>query len=237
MMELFFEGYLDLNKFSAYYYPFFQWFANFAFYYPYSYFILALKNSEYLENLKVKHPKILKDWPQFDFKGIAYGEILFLIICHLYDGLFFSNSRTADNIFQKLGWFYLCIVVADLLFYTIHYMLHEKFYWIHNKHHLEININGFSSEIKSFSESMIITLSDLFVFVILGRDMNQFIAWIVIGVLYNVEGHSSMKLFYIRENFHTNHHLYIDYNYGIGFYLDHIFGTTYKEKKINNKKN
>jgi len=232
MVELFFEKYLDLNKISPLFSPFLHWFANFAMYYPYSYLMMALKNSDYLENFKSKHLKIFKERPNFDLKGIAYAELIFLIVCHVYDVLFLSNSRSNGNIFQKLGWFYLCIIICDVWFFAIHYILHEKFYWAHKKHHLEVNINGFSSEIKSFYESLIFTLSDIIVFVLLGRDMNQFISWIVIGVLYNVEGHSTLKLFYIREDFHLNHHLYIDCNYGIGFYLDHFFGTTYKGKRV-----
>ena len=229
-LELFLEKYLDFNKISPFYYPFIHWFSNFVVYYPFSYLLLYLKNSNYFENRKAKHKLLLKEWPKFDTWGILYGEFLFFIICNIYN-MFFSHSPSHGNIFEKLGWFYLCIFVSDILFFITHYTLHEKIVWIHKRHHKEVNTNGFSSEIKSIYESMVTTFMDLMVFVVLGRDMNQFVSWIVIGVFYNVEGHSTLKLFFIPGDFHVNHHLYFDCNYGIGFYLDYLFGTSFEQKK------
>ena len=231
LLELFFEKYFDINKFPSSVYPTLHWFANFVIYYPYSYLMLYLKNSNYLENRKVKHKSLTKNMQlNLSLKEILHGEILFILICHMFN-IFYSNKISTGNIFQKLGWFYLCLLIADILFYAFHYALHKtKLYRIHKKHHQEINVNGFSSEIKSVYESLINIFIDLFIFIVLGRDMNQFISWIIIGVLYNVEGHSSMKLFYINSAFHINHHIYIDYNFGIGFYLDYVFGTIYDEK-------
>ncbi len=227
-LELLFEKYCDFNKIPTILYPSLQWFSNFMIYYPYSYLLTWLKNSDYLESRKVKHPKITKKWPQFNIKGMIYGELFFFLLCNIY-GNIFKNEISSGNIFDKLGWFYLCIFSADLLFYPIHYcVLHIKFFYLHKQHHQEIDLNGFSSEIKSLYESIIVTLSDVIVFIILGRDMNQFLAWVIIGVLYNVEGHSTLKLFFIHSDFHLNHHFYVECNYGSGFYLDYIFGTTYK---------
>jgi sterol desaturase/sphingolipid hydroxylase (fatty acid hydroxylase superfamily) len=237
LLQVFLEKYLDFNKFPPAYYPLLHWFSNFMIYYPFSFFMLYLKNSNYFENRKAKHQLLTKKWPKFEFKGIVYGEAIFFIVCNIYN-TFFPISLSKGNIFQKLGWFYLCIYASDILFFVTHYTLHEKFFWIHKRHHKEVDTNGFSSEIKSLYESMITTLMDLMVFVVLGRDMNQFVAWIVIGVLYNVEGHSSIKMFYITTDFHVNHHLYFECNFGIGFYLDYLFGTSFEQKeKQFNKEN
>jgi len=55
--------------------------------------------------------------------------------------------------------------------------------------------------------------------------MNQFAAWILVGVLYNVEGHSTIGLFFQTDGFHVKHHTHFNVNYGTGRYLDYIFGT------------
>lgn len=34
-----------------------------------------------------------------------------------------------------------------------------------------------------------------------------------------------MNLFFIKDNFHNKHHTHFTVNYGIGQYLDRIFGT------------
>ncbi|UJR17229.1 hypothetical protein I4U23_004124 [Adineta vaga] len=121
---------------------------------------------------------------------------------------------------------FFCIVSADFFFYIIHWLLHQRqFYWIHKKHHQYIDVNGYIAEYKSFLESIIITTSDILPFIIFGCSINQFLAWIIVGVVYNVEGHSSMNLFFIPDNFHNKHHTHFTVNYGIAQYLDQIFGT------------
>jgi sterol desaturase/sphingolipid hydroxylase (fatty acid hydroxylase superfamily) len=86
-------------------------------------------------------------------------------------------------------------------------------------------LNGFVAEYKSLIEALVVTTSDILPFLIFGTSINQLIAWIIVGVLYNVEGHSSMTLLYIVDNFHHKHHTHFNVNYGIAQYLDHIFGT------------
>lgn len=224
--QIFLEKYFDLNKIHSYYWPVLHWGSNFVFYYPYSYLLLYLKNSNYLEKYKKKNERINKnDSPSFTMREAIIGEAQFLGLCILYNN-FMRDSSSNGHIFLKLLWFYVCIFLADIFFFIAHRVLHSHLFWIHKRHHLEVNTNGFSAEIKSFSESIITTLTDILVFVIFGRDMNQFVAWIIVGVLYNVEGHSCLSLFFIEDDFfHINHHLYVECNYGIGYYLDYLFGT------------
>lgn len=226
LCQILFEKYFDLHKIHSYWWPFLHWGSNFVFYYPYSYLLLYLKNSNYLEKYKKKNERINKnDVPSFNLKEVMLGETQFLGLCILYNS-FMRDSSSNGNIFSSLLWFYLCIFLADIFFFIAHRFLHSHLFWIHKRHHQEVNSNGFSAEIKSFSESIITTFTDILVFVIFGRDINQFVAWIIVGVFYNVEGHSTLKLFFISDDFHVNHHLYVDCNYGIGYYLDYLFDTT-----------
>lgn len=231
LLQLLFEKYCDFNKFPTYSYGFLHWIANLILYYPISYFLVFLKNSNYLESYKKKHKLIKKTWPQFTFKDIVFGELVFLALCMIYNQLF-KQKISEGGFLSKLLWFYLCIFSADLTFFLSHLLLHKKFYWIHKKHHEEVNTNAFSAGIKSLIESIFITLTDILPFFVFGRDINQFIAWILVGVLYNLEGHSTIKLFFIPSFFHVDHHLYIECNYGIGTYLDELFGTVYRENRV-----
>ncbi|CAF3119652.1 unnamed protein product [Rotaria socialis] len=219
------DNYFDLNHWKPISYPFFHWLANFFFYYGCGYITLRLKDSSYLTSYKILNaPNVTQQVMNFDCLSIIKGELIFLLMCYGY-GFFIEYSSHSPNLIFNLAWFYLCVISADFTFYVIHYTLHKKFYWIHKKHHEYIDLNGFVAEYKSLLEALVITTSDILPFLIFGTSINQLIAWIIVGVLYNVEGHSSMKLFYIIDNFHHKHHTHFNVNYGIAQYLDHIFGT------------
>jgi sterol desaturase/sphingolipid hydroxylase (fatty acid hydroxylase superfamily) len=60
---------------------------------------------------------------------------------------------------------------------------------------------------------------------IFGYDITQLCAWSVIGNAYNLEGHSSLSIFFIPSNFHDLHHTDFNGNYGIHGFWDRVFNT------------
>lgn len=225
-----FDNYFNVQAlFLPIFYPFFHWLANFLFYYSCGFFSVIMKDSTYFSSYKINQPfKIKRQTMKFDLFGTVQGELIFLLLCHGYKVCHFIdyNYPHSSSILKNILWFYLCIFSADLSFYIIHRILHQKqFYWIHKKHHEFIDVNGFVAEYKSLIESIIITTSDILPFILFGCSIHQLLAWIIIGVIYNVEGHSSMNIFFIQDNFHYKHHTHFNVNYGIAQYLDRIFGT------------
>jgi len=230
LVQLFFDYYLNIkNLLPQISYPFLHWLSNFIFYYLFGYLSVKIKDSSYFKSYRVKqNSNIKKQVMKLDFLGIIQGEIISLFMCYAYFlfNLINYNTQHSLSLINNLLWFYYCIISADFTFYVIHYILHTKiFYWIHKKHHEYIDVNGYIAGYKSLIESIIIATSDILPFILFGCDIHQFIAWIIIGVIYNVEGHSSMNLFYITDNFHNKHHTHFNVNYGVGQYLDRIFGT------------
>lgn len=229
-VQLFFDYFLNLkNFFPLISYPFLHWLSNFMFYYLCGYLSIKIKDSVYFESYRIKQSSNIKKQSfKLNLIKIIQGELIFLLMCYSY---YFSNlldyrKEHSFSLIANLSWFYCCIISADFLFYITHYIFHtKKFYWIHKKHHEFIDVNGYVAEYKSLIESLIITTSDILLFIIFGCDIHQFLAWIIVGVIYNVEGHSCMNLFFITDNFHNKHHTHFNVNYGIGQYLDRIFGT------------
>ncbi|MEH2055444.1 MAG: sterol desaturase family protein [Nostoc sp.] len=164
-------------------------------------------------------------FPSFSLKGIIIGEIKAflsaLIILYLAPEVHRGNS-----LLLNFGWFLMRIVTADFCFYVAHWLLHTRFLQkIHLKHHEFRDSSSFVAGHKSFVEYIIVTLTDVLPIFIFGYDITQLSAWSVIGNAYNLEGHSSLSIFFIPSDFHDLHHTCFNGNYGIQGFWDRVFNT------------
>jgi sterol desaturase/sphingolipid hydroxylase (fatty acid hydroxylase superfamily) len=179
------------------------------------------KHTHLIRVVKVKAQK----YPAFTVKGIIIGEIKSFITAFIM--LFLLKEVHRDNNFiMNVSWFLLNIVCADFFFYITHRLLHQKrFIKIHLKHHEFRDSSSFVAGHKSLMEYCITTLTELVPVLLFGYDISQLCAWTVIGNAYNLEGHSSLSLFYIGSDFHDRHHTHFKKNYGIQGFWDRVFNT------------
>ena len=179
------------------------------------------------EKLNSRVKQIRKQsFPAFTFKGIALGEIRSLIVATLVLSLAPEVHR-GNDLFVNVGWFLMRIVVADFCFYVAHWLFHtrkslQKF---HLKHHEFRDSSSFVAGHKSFTEYIIVTITDLLPIFIFGYDITQLCAWAVIGNTFNLEGHSGLSIFFIPSDFHDLHHSCFKGNYGIYGFWDRVFNT------------
>lgn len=170
---------------------------------------------------KIKH----QPFPTFTIKGIVTGEIKALISAFVVLSLAPEVHR-GNDLLLNLGWFLMRIVAADFCFYIAHWLLHRKFLQkIHLKHHEFRDSSSFVAGHKSLIEYVIVTITDILPIFIFGYDITQLCAWSVVGNAYNLEGHSSLSIFFIPSNFHDLHHIYFTGNYGIHGFWDRVFNT------------
>jgi sterol desaturase/sphingolipid hydroxylase (fatty acid hydroxylase superfamily) len=187
----------------------------------------GIKNNEDLRDKLTARVNQVKNqpFPSFTVKGIITGEIKAflsaLIILYLAPEVHRGNS-----LLLNLGWFLMRIVAADFCFYVAHRLLHTKFLQkIHLKHHEFRDSSSFVAGHKSFVEYIIVTITDVLPILIFGYDITQLCAWSVIGNAYNLEGHSSLSIFFIPSDFHDLHHTSFKGNYGIHGFWDRVFNT------------
>lgn len=187
----------------------------------------GIKSNDVLsEKLTVRVKKVKKQpFPSFTVKSIITGEIRAfisaLIILYLSPEVHRGNS-----LFLNLGWFLMRIVAADFCFYVAHWLFHRRFLQkIHLKHHEFLDSSSFVAGHKSLPEYIIVTLTDVLPIFIFGYDITQLCAWSVIGNAYNLEGHSSLSIFFISSDFHDLHHTCFKGNYGIYGFWDRVFNT------------
>ncbi|MGB3693721.1 MAG: sterol desaturase family protein [Spirulinaceae cyanobacterium] len=184
------------------------------------------KNDKLRGKLNSRVKKVKKQpFPAFTAKGIMLGEIksftTALIILFLA-----PEIHRGNGLLLNLAWFLMRIVVADFCFYIAHRSLHRKFLQkIHLKHHEFLDTSSFVAGHKSFLEYIIVTITDLLPIFIFGYDLTQILAWTLIGNAYNLEGHSSLSIFFISSDFHDLHHTDFRNNYGIQGFWDRIFKT------------
>ncbi len=184
------------------------------------------KNHNLRDKLNARVKKIKKQpFPAFTTKGILFGEIKSLVAVSVILYLAPEVSR-GNSLVVNLGWFLMRIVLADFCFYIAHWLLHRKaLQKIHLKHHEFRDTSSFVAGHKSFLEYIIVTITDLLPVFLFGYDITQLLAWTVIGNAYNLEGHSSLSIFFISSDFHDLHHTAFQKNYGIQGFWDSVFNT------------
>ncbi|AOY83829.1 sterol desaturase family protein [Moorena producens JHB] len=184
------------------------------------------KNDQLREKLNARTKKVKKQsFPAFTAKGIIVGEIksfiAALIIIYLA-----PEMHRGNGLLLNMGWFLMRIVAADFCFYVSHWLFHRRFFQkIHLKHHEFIDTSSFVAGHKSIIEYIIVTITDILPIFIFGYDITQLLAWTLIGNAYNLEGHSSLSIFFISSDFHDLHHTCFKGNYGIQGFWDRIFNT------------
>ena len=187
----------------------------------------VIKSNDVLsEKFKARVAKVKKqEFPTFTTKGIVQGEIKALISVSMI--LFLATEvHRGNSLSLNFGWFLMRIVVADLCFYISHWLFHRKFLQkLHLKHHEFQDTSSFVAGHKSMVEYIVVTITDLLPIFIFGYDITQLLAWTLIGNAYNLEGHSSLSIFFIPSDFHDLHHTSFKGNYGIQGFWDRIFNT------------
>jgi len=106
--------------------------------------------------------------------------------------------RTFDNSNYFLG--PLGVRVIGIL--ASHYWFHSSpwaYRNIHKKHHSFQYQVGWSAEIKTVKESILVSTTDLLPHLIFPCHLVHMLAWIVVGVIYNIEGHSGYSVFFIKR--------------------------------------
>ncbi|NER00917.1 MAG: sterol desaturase family protein [Cyanothece sp. SIO2G6] len=188
----------------------------------------GIKQKEDLtERLTIRKIKVKEQpFPPFTIKGIVLGESKTLIAVLTILCIAPEVHREGD-IFLNFGWFLMRIIVADFCFYVAHWLFHNRKTLIkfHLKHHEFSDTSSFVAGHKSLVEYIVVTITDLLPLFIFGYDITQLLAWTLIGNAYNLEGHSSLSIFFISSDFHDVHHTRFKGNYGIGGFWDRIFNT------------
>jgi sterol desaturase/sphingolipid hydroxylase (fatty acid hydroxylase superfamily) len=188
----------------------------------------GIKSNPVLSDKLTARVKQVKEqpFPLFTVKGIITGEIKAFISALIILSLAPEVHR-GNSLLLNLGWFLMRIVAADFCFYIAHRLFHtSKFLQkIHLKHHEFRDTSSFVAGHKSLIEYLIVTLTDLLPIFIFGYDIDQLCAWSVIGNAFNLEGHSSLSIFFIPSDFHDLHHTCFKGNYGIQGFWDRVFNT------------
>ncbi|MDJ0897657.1 MAG: sterol desaturase family protein [Xenococcus sp. MO_188.B8] len=184
------------------------------------------KNDKLKQKFNIRTKKVKKQvFPSFKIKGFIFGEIKAFIAALIIISLA-SETHRGNSLPLNISWFLMRIFLADFCFYISHWLLHRKFLQkIHFKHHEFRDTSSFVAGYKSLPEYVIVTLTDLLPIFIFGYDINQLCAWSLIGNAYNLEGHSSLSIFFIPSNFHDLHHTCFKGNYGIQGFWDRVFNT------------
>lgn len=155
----------------------------------------------------------------------------------LYDKLIFSWDYAFVNTilwyFYFIYYFFAWLLLTDIFFYSVHYMLHTRqLYWLHAKHHSFRYTHAIGAIYSSVFEFLVgnLAAAGLPIYILsIPQDYVKII--IMIASMYtSAISHSG---FNIVSKGHMTHHLKYKVNFGLAF-VDRFVGTKdllYDEKK------
>jgi sterol desaturase/sphingolipid hydroxylase (fatty acid hydroxylase superfamily) len=103
---------------------------------------------------------------------------------------------------------------------------------IHKSHHEFRDTSSFVAGHKSFIEMVITTVTDSFPILMLGATPGDLLAWNLVGTAFNLEGHSSLSLLFVKSDFHDLHHTEFVMNYGVQGLWDRLLGTLNPDTRL-----
>lgn len=125
-----------------------------------------------------------------------------------------------------IGWQVPCLLILhEIFFYHLHRLMHTKYlYKYHKQHHQIRKLVGvgalYSGKVDHFLVNMLPVYLPPF---LLNMNYLLILIWIIIATINTICIHSSYDYFDKR---HEHHHVYLNVNYGIGFYvIDRLYGT------------
>ena len=177
------------------------WLSHASVYYPYSYLLHSLYERDTFKDYRVKRPRhVPKQTMEFTLAGLMQGECIGLAMLVGFQQWAAFNGMTDDDNFlpplsfyelcRSFAWFFFCMWSADIMFYITHFLFHEYslLYKIHKKHHSFKYQVAWSAEVKTVTESIIVSTTDLLPHLLFGGHISYLLAWVVVGTLFNIEG-------------------------------------------------
>ena len=144
-------------------------------------------------------------------------------------------DQIEPTIFTILTHFVVMFLVAEFLFYHIHYVLHRPYFFknIHKFHHDESNSISLSSYNQHTIEHL---LTGLFTMsaghLLLGSHIKVFKYWAMGVTLVTIIFHCGVHFPLLFPNeFHDYHHLKYNQCYGVFGLFDYIYGTDKEYRK------
>jgi len=160
---------------------------------------------------------------------IALFMILF--IYYFLPGLINTNNATIPNFFRFLFEIIGFAVCYDILFYTVHRILHFSpglYQLIHKRHHKYNAPSSFAATYANPIEHIFANLIPMFAgTMIFGSHLSTTWCWLVLGLWLTSCDHSGFDFpGFSDPRIHDLHHFQLNCNYGApGMFMDRLFGT------------
>jgi sterol desaturase/sphingolipid hydroxylase (fatty acid hydroxylase superfamily) len=177
-----------------------------------------------------KQNKITKNYWKYCHDSIKSALINQIIIT--YPLLTIIEIKTPANVKINLQIelfrIFLYFIIADLYFFTLHYLAHTRLFYqkIHKFHHRIFSTCAVAALDANPIEHLFINMGSFIIGpIILGGYLLTIKLWLTIATIFTCISHSGYNHYLVGKE-HNLHHRLAKYNYGQGLYiLDHFFGT------------
>lgn len=174
-----------------------------------------------------KKEDILTDYKKISIR-VFKNMILSFPVFYIFENKILISDNIKNNIYNyHISYYYfLWLLLADLLFYTFHRLVHTpKLFFLHKQHHEYRYPYGYAAIYCGYIELVLGNLFPLlvpcYILDIPDELVRNLIGFSTIWTI--VVSHSSLQNIDIKHNIH---HQKLKYNYGL-FITDYIFNTNY----------
>jgi len=177
-----------------------------------SYYDYTKNKSLYAGKLKTHHIENLF-WNVFVFQPFSLGCLLYMLPPFDY----------FHSILAEISYIVSQIVVGEVWFYTIHYIIHSKYlYRYHKTHHENSNVIGIFALYAHPFDAIITNFGSIFLlhYFIRFSIFHIYLIGTVATINTILSSHTGTT-----DGFHQNHHRVFNSNYGMNYFMDRLFGT------------
>ena len=129
-----------------------------------------------------------------------------------------------QSILKLISDIFCFLVIEEIGFYYLHRLMHTKilYKYIHKYHHEYTDVVSLGAIYAHPLEHIIVNLFPLLLGPYLIKScLRTILLWISLAIINTITTHSKLS----SSNYHNNHHIHFNYNYGVIGILDFIHNT------------
>lgn len=160
-------------------------------------------------------------WVSLFNQSLAYPVV---VICS--KGIL--NDEMSWDIFTVILQLFFYLIVADQWFYWTHRIMHIPFIYshVHSFHHRWVYPVAVRTLYAHPVEHIVTNLGSIMIGPLLWSTSSPILAvWLVLATINSVMSHSGIHLPFMKNEEHDIHHRRLNYNYGVTYFSDYIWGT------------
>jgi len=188
---------------------------------------------KFIKIQEVPKTNIMKNW--YEGEKISLFNLFVTMPVIGFAASFFMKHPNVFVWYLELFKLIFCVGVVEIWFYITHVIAHHKsiyayFHKMHHRYTSPVAINALYAHPIDFGITSVFSI--VLGCMLIPVHMYTFIVYLFVVITVNTFSHSGYSLYFgkielLSARYHDDHHRLFNKNYGVGYFMDKIFGTEY----------